>query len=407
MIFVESNTTGSGMMAIAAARRLGLHPLLLTSDSSRYPELGSTGAEIARCDTNDGDALDRAVGGAGGELAGVTTTSDFYLTAVAELAARQGLPGNPPDAVRRCRDKSATRRALAAAAVPQPAFAVVDGADPGVGPPRDVALPCVVKPVDESGSEDVLLCRSEAEVRAHLLFLLAKRTNARGQPAVTVALVEEYVAGPEYSVEMFHTAGRARCVGITAKVVGGTPFFVEHGHFHPAALEPEVARRLVTVAGAALDAVGVRDGPTHTELKVTPAGPVVVEINARLAGGMIPELIRLTAGIDLPEQQVRAAAGLAVHLTPTLTSHPSAGIRFLVAPRPGRLRGVSGAAEARALPGIAGLYVRAPSDKLVGPARSALDRLGYVIAVGGSRADVEARLDRALGTLRLTVEPWV
>jgi S-sulfo-L-cysteine synthase (3-phospho-L-serine-dependent) len=405
MIFVESNTTGSGMVALATATRLGLRPLLLANDASRYAGLAATGAEAVRCDTNDGDALECTVAGCGDELAGITTTSDFYLATVADLAARHGLPGNPPDVVRRCRDKAATRRVLAGAGVPQPKFAVVGESGPALEWQREVMLPCVVKPVDESGSEDVLLCRSEPEVRAQLKRVLSKRTNARGQPAARVALVEEYLDGPEYSVEMFSTAGRAHFVGITAKVVGGAPCFVELGHHYPATLEPGAADRTVALVTAALEAVGVREGPTHTEVRWTPTGPAVVEINVRLAGGMIPELIRLTEGVDLVEQQVRAAAGLSVDLRHVPTQAPSAGIRFLVASGPGLLREITGADGARALPGIAQVQLRPMAGLTVSPPRSAYDRLGHVIALGEDPREVESRLDLAVDAIRMTITP--
>lgn len=220
-----------------------------------------------------------------------------------------------------------------------------------------------------------------------------------------MALVEEYLDGPEYSVEMFSTAGRAHFVGITAKVVGGAPFFVECGHHYPATLEPGPADRTVALVRAALEAVGVREGPTHAEVRWTPTGPAVVEINVRLAGGMIPELIRLTEGIDLVEQQLRAATGLPVHLTRMPTQTPSAGIRFLVASSPGLLREITGADEARALPGIAQVYVRPMSDLRVAPPRSAYDRLGHVIALGKNQREVEARLDRAVGVVRMAITP--
>ena len=95
---------------------------------------------------------------------------------------------------------------------------------------------------------------------------------------------------------------------------------------------------------AALAATGMRLGPTHTEVKVTDAGPSIVEINARAAGGMIPELVRLATGVDLLEQQLRAAAGLPLDLVPT--RERVAGIRFLLAPADGRLAAV-GASRTR------------------------------------------------------------
>jgi S-sulfo-L-cysteine synthase (3-phospho-L-serine-dependent) len=403
LIFVESNTTGSGMLALTAAHRLGLEPLLLTSNPRRYAGLAGSGAEVVDCDTNTLAALTEAVARRRGGIAGITTTSEFYLVAAAELADRLGLPGNPPNAVRLCRDKSRTRLVLAAARLPQPRFVMVRDSRQLSLPLREVGLPCVVKPVDESGSDNVRLCRSEPQVRAHLRTVLAARVNARNQPAAGVALVEEYLDGPEYSVEMFSTAGVARCIGITAKSVRGDPYFVESGHHYPAPLDPPAAERLVGTVEAALGVVGVRTGPTHTEVKLLPDGPAIVEINVRLAGGMIPELIRLADGVDLLEQQVRAAAGLPVDLAARPGPDPCVGIRFVTARRRGTVLAVTGTDDALAQPGVRAVSVPVQPGARVVPARNAYERVGHVIAAGACPRAVESTLDRAVDLIRVAV----
>jgi len=135
--------------------------------------------------------------------------------------------------------------------------------------------------LDSSGI--VRLCRSEPQVRSHLKEILARRVNQHDQPLAAMALVEEYLDGPEYSVEMFSTAGVARCIGITAKSVIGDPYFVEAGHIYPAGLDPDTSRLLITTVRRALSTVGVREGPTHTEVKLLTDRAAIVEINATLA----------------------------------------------------------------------------------------------------------------------------
>lgn len=128
LVFVESNTTGTGMLALRTAVRLGFEPVLLAKDPARYAGLDGTGCLTVACDTeSDADVL-RAVREAAGKrtIAGLTTTSDFYLEHTARLAAALGLPGHPPETVAVRRDKSLTRTALRDAGVPQPAFAVID-----------------------------------------------------------------------------------------------------------------------------------------------------------------------------------------------------------------------------------------------------------------------------------------
>jgi cysteine synthase A len=261
----------------------------------------------------------------------------------------------------------------------------------------------VVKPADDSGSNLVLLCESEQEAVSQVDEVLAVTTNVRGQRTAVTALIEEYLSGPELSVEMFSVAGTATCVGITQKSVGGRPYFVESGHVFPADLSEEVAAEVTGTVERALAATGWQFGASHVEVKLTPDGPAIVEINARLAGGMIPELVRLATGIELLEQQLRAFAALPVRLTPTRARR--AGIRFILAPQAGTLVEVVGVAKARGVPGVDSVVVTAGIGSSVRPARNAYDRLGYLIAVGDSVSEVDAALDAAYDHIEVITEP--
>ncbi|GHE73699.1 pyridoxal-phosphate dependent enzyme [Streptomyces vinaceus] len=395
LLFVEANTSGTGVQALGTAAALGLTAVLLTSDPDRYAGATESGCQIVVCDTNDVSSLRRTVQERfrREDIAGVTTTSDFYVPTVAGLADWLGLPGNDEAAANRCRNKAELRRTLDAAGVPQPRFAVVTDAARTAEAVASVGLPCVVKPADDSGSNDVLLCTTADQAAAHAARILAVETNVRGLPTARTVLVEEYLDAPEYSVEMFSHGDEVTCVGVTAKYLTGLPYFVESGHVFPAPLPDAERASLAEAVTRALKATGMRFGPTHTEVKLTAQGPAVIEINPRLAGGMIPELIRLATGSDLLEQQIRAAAGLPVDLAARRSGH--AGIRFLLADRPGTLASVDGIAEALAADGVERVTVTATPGRSVRPPRNAYDRLGHVIASGDDPENVSAALDAA------------
>ncbi|MEU8542179.1 pyridoxal-phosphate dependent enzyme [Streptomyces sp. NPDC048717] len=404
LLFVESNTTGTGMQALRLARELGFEPVLLTDDATRYPGLDDTGAEVVVCDTASLPALRAAVRERfrAPDLAGVTTTSDFYVPAVAELSTWLGLPGNPAEAMRTCRDKARLRETLARAGVRQPRFAVVRDAEAGVTAAAKIGLPCVVKPSDDSGSTDVLRCTGPDQVGAHVARILSRTVNGRGLPTAGTALVEEFADGPEYSVEMFGVEGHHHLVGVTAKTVTGTPYFVERQHLFPAPLPGPVAEELTRIVRAALSAAGVLFGPTHTEVRLVEDGPVIIEINPRLAGGMIPEVIRLATGTALLEQQVRAATGEPPDLAREFTRQ--GGIRFLMAERAGRLAAVEGADRAAEVAGVDRVTVTVRPGADVRPAEDAYGRLGYIIATAERPDEVERILDAAEREIRFVYE---
>jgi biotin carboxylase len=404
LLFVESNTTGTGMLALKKAKSWGLIPVFLCNKPERYLGLEETGAQVFVCDTNSLDAVKATIEANLNveELCGIATTSEFYLETVAELTSAYGLPGNPGEAMRTARNKSKTRLCLEKAGVRQPRFAIVKSADDVAAAVEHVGLPCVVKPADDSGSNDVKLCNTAEEVATHSQKILSVHTNMRGQQTALTVLVEEYVDAPEYSVEMFTWKGETICVGITEKKLTGFPYFVEAGHIFPAPLSEEVAEEMRTTVRNALEAVGVQNGATHTEVKLTAAGAAIIEINGRLAGGMIPELIRYSTGIDMLENQIKSAAnrldGVEVH-------HKGyAGIHFIIADEPGVLVEVQGVEAARNLEGVAQVTVTGKAGANVQPPRNAYDRLGYVIAHGATYEETDQRLKAAVAQIKVVLE---
>ena len=398
-VLVESNTTGTGRLLAAAARARGLCPVLLSTRPDRYPWVEGDGVEVAWADTADPEALARICTRLARRdpVAGVTTSSEYFVAIAARVADRLGLPGPAAASVEQCRDKRRQRLALLAGGVPVPAFEAVGSVASAVAAASDIGLPVVCKPADGTGSRGVRWCPDVATVADHARRLLATRRDERGAPSLPGLLVEEYVDGPEFSVETL--AGEV--MGETAKHVGPLPHFVETGHDFPAR-----GGGVADVAGVAARAVrvlGLDWGAAHTEVRVGPSGPVVVEVNPRLAGGQIPVLVRLATGIDLIQAVVDRAAGRRPVLPPPDSGHAS--IRFLVAPGAGRLVGIRGRGAAARTPGVVDLAVTARPGDVVGGTGSFLDRLGWVIASGPERATVQQAADTALARLHARVEP--
>jgi biotin carboxylase len=196
-------------------------------------------------------------------------------------------------------------------------------------------------------------------------------------------MVEEYLAGDEYSVETLDH----EVVGVTRKHLGPEPYFLEIGHDFPASLGAADTARIADAARSALRALGLGWGPAHVELRCGPAGPRIIEVNPRLAGGMIPRMVEAAHGIDMVFHAVARAVGDTSAPRPIRTD--AASIRFLVAPRSGRIARIGGVQQARDVPGVVEVeLLRKPGDQ-VDLRHSFTDRLGYVIAAGPS-ADVAA-----------------
>lgn len=399
LALIESNTTGTGRLFVRAARDLGLRPVLLTADASRYSYLMPEDVEAICVDTADEEAmLDvcRRLARAGG-LAGVTSSSEYYIATAAALSARLGLHGPDPRAVRDCRDKGIQRERLRAAGVRVPDFRVVDSAAGAKAAAGEIGLPVVVKPVSGTGSSGVLLCRKPGEVEAHARALLENTLNERGMPVPPRVLIEQLACGPEFSVETFGTG----VIGITRKHLCAPPHFVETGHDFPylrGSAEAVSIRREVV---RALKALNLSWGPGHTELRLTDQGPTIIEVNPRLAGGMIPELVRISCGIDLICETLRAAVGRPRGARPAYGRFAS--IRFVIPAQPGLLVAVEGLDVAEREPGIADIRMYSEAGSYVDRHGDFRDRVGHVIAFGETLEEAEARVERALGSIKLIV----
>ncbi|MBP2328539.1 biotin carboxylase [Kibdelosporangium banguiense] len=391
---MESNTTGTGKDFAESARRHGLRPVLLARSPARYPyaaELGLDTREVDTCCAATVTAVCRQLMPTG--LAGVTSSSEYFMHTAASVAAELGLPGPDPAAVARCRDKATQRQWLASHGVPVPDFAVCQTRVQAHDAAWTMASPVVVKPLRGSGSEGVRACADPYTAASWAEHLLAGDD-------IDKVLVEREISGPEFSVELVD----GEVAGITAKHLGAKPYFVETGHDFPAPVAVHVAERLGSVARDSVHALGLTTGPAHMELRLEDSGdPYVIEVNPRLAGGLIPRLVRHATGRDLVGEVVAGLSGRPVR--PVGTGDRYASIRFLVPPRSGVVRAVTGLDLARELPGVVETSCAATAGTTIHIGHSFADRKGYVIALSGDGETAGKIADRAVAAIAIEYLP--
>ncbi|MCR8844958.1 ATP-grasp domain-containing protein [Paenibacillus sp. SC116] len=403
ILFIESNTTGTGILALKKVVSWGLEALFFTNSPERYLDLNTTGCRVIVCDTNHLSCLRETIEQQvkPEEICGIVTTSDFYLEIVAELTSLFDLPGNPVEAIRTARHKGLTRQTLSASGIHQPRYEMIRSLQDVKAAVDKIGLPCVVKPADDSASNNVLLVHTWEQAQQHAKKILSVDYNIRGQRKADVVLIEEYVDAPEFSVEMFTWQGNTTCIGITQKSLIGFPYFVESRHLFPAFLPADVAEQIEATVRHALKAIGIQNGATHTELKWTSGGASIIEINARLAGGMIPELIRLATDIDILEQHILSAVG-----RPTIGEvriNGVAGIQFLVSEQEGILEGIEGMEAAAKLPFVKQLTITAKPGAEVQSPQNAYHRLGHVVVHSPSFAETVTCLQQAMDRMHIHI----
>ncbi|BBP02514.1 argininosuccinate lyase (plasmid) [Sulfuriferula nivalis] len=398
-IFVESNTSGTGRLFIQSAEDFGFNPVVLAESPEKYDGKFPEGTQIHQVNTGSVQALLTWIDENAPEgIAGVYSSSDYFVGMAAELANILNLPSGSSTAIADCRQKYVQRQKLSAAGLLMPISILVNSQHEIEMAYKKAGPNVVIKPQSGSGSFGVRFSDNLADTIAWAKSLLAQGHNERGQPIGGV-LIEAYLTGKEYSVEAFD----GQPIVVTEKHLSEMPFFVEIGHDMPAAVPDDVKEKLMKCAQAAIAALGLQWGPTHVELRMTSRGPVIIEVNPRLAGGFIPALIKICTGNDLVSATIAKAARYEVKLQIGLTSH--AGIRFFMIPDCGKLISISNWEALYNQPFLvdAQLYAHVGDKRQVH--NDFRDRIGHVIAAGDSRIKILHALKEACSIPDFIWEP--
>jgi biotin carboxylase len=311
---------------------------------------------------------------------------DWPVAIAARVAAHLGLP-HPldPETAAAAVSKVRQRTRFAERRIPQPRWQLVAASGEGL----ELRPPCVVKPPDRQGQRGLSLVHADDEL-APALERAAEASRTGG------VLVEEVVGGPEVTVNGFSSGGVFHALTVTDRLTADPPAFgVALAHAWPTSTEERAATE---AAHRAVASLGIREGPSYTQLRLDGDRPKVVEVAARLGGGHDAELCKAALGIDLNALAIGAALGERTQVPP-VTPAGGACVRFLVPPE-GTLVGIEGLDDALAEPGVVDASVYRSPGWAFGPLRSGADRAGFVIATGRSRHDALARAARARDRIR-------
>lgn len=314
---------------------------------------------------------------------GIVTFSDELIEPTSPIAARLGLPFPDPVVAERLTDKAAQRSALAAAGLAIPRCCLVPAGTDGTALAAlvdGVRYPAVLKPCRGHGSRDVLLVRDHDALRSALQLLGDVR---RDEPL----LVEEYLADgvgdPDFagylSVESVVFRHRVQHLATNGRFPTAPPFR-ETGFFIPAALPDGLEAGVLALVDAAVAALGVERGVLHSEVKLTPEGPRLIEINGRPGGG-VAEMLASIAPVDLYRIAFDLAADRYDQAVTQVPRGPVAYLFYVQAQdASGTVTAVEGLDELAREPGVGSVFLNRPPGSLVDWRDG---NHGYVYSVAG------------------------
>lgn len=396
IVIVETNATGHGVRALEHCSRLGLRSVFLARQPDYYPAEVLALADLWECvDTASAETMLPLVRRS--NTRGVLTFLDHPLLPTIDLACMLGVPHPDRDAVQRCRSKDITRRAIGAGP-DQPAWRVFERASLTERSP--LGYPCVLKPSDDSGSLGVTICSDQAQFQAALSEARRREITARGFALSPQLLVEEYVEGPEFSAELIFAEGSWRLLGLTRKLMSSPPAAVCVGHVFPARLDQPTQRRVHDHLIRWLGAVGLQYGAAHVEFRLTDRGPVLIEINPRLGGALITELMRHAIAFDAVDYILRLSCDLPLPALPLGSSSGAAALLYLHGSARGEIVEVGGGEELKLMADLLEYQLPRAGD-MARPLESDLDRLGHLIVRGDDEWEALSTAEQALSKITI------
>lgn len=328
----------------------------------------------------------------------ITSTSDMPVRTVSWVNEKLNMDTDISYSDAICAtDKVAMRRRMREYGVPVPKFHEVKSLEDFLRISHLMSDQFILKPSDNAASRGVILVKKSENPDLEQLYYYCAGYSHSGS-----VLAEEFMTGQEVSVEAYSVDGEPHIITITDKIVTESPFFVELGHTQPSRLTAAEQEDIKRVAKRAICAIGMKSGPTHTEIKVTPQGAKLVEIAARLGGDFITsKLVPLSTGVDMIQCTFSTLFGEQVQYEKTKSI--GSAIRFIQGEK-GILDAIDGVEEARAMPGVQEVELyKVPGDLVKRPENST-DRVGHVIAVGKDANEAAKNAENALEKIRVCLK---
>lgn len=313
----------------------------------------------------------------------VTAATDKPLVMMARVAKELGLRFYSEETAVWSTDKFQMKQRFIEGGIPCARGRVIKS----VNEAKDLDFPLILKPRDNSGSRGVILCRDMQSLQQAM-------EEALQYTRLDSVLVEEFIEGPEYSIESLHYDGKSEVIQFTEKRTTPFPYNVELGHIQPANLSETYKGEIRSIIAKIGDALHFENCPSHTELKINERGIYVIETSPRLGGDYITStLTLLSTGINIEDQLLNIAIGTSVDTTIGKVERASA-VHFFSLPE-GTITAIdSNINKVKYMPGVEQFCFKLSVGDKVCKITSSLNRYGQFIVSGENRKSVEGYIEQ-------------
>ena len=312
----------------------------------------------------------------------VTAATDKPLVMMARLAEKYGFPFYSVETAQWSTDKFQMKQRFLDGEVPCARGRLAKNVE-GVA---DLQLPLIVKPRDNSGSRGVILCRSQKELEDAFM-------EALDYSHLDNVLVEEFIEGPEYSIESLHHDGKSEVIQFTEKKTTEFPYNVELGHIQPANISDENKQKIREIVAKIGKALKFENCPSHTELKINDRGIFVIETSPRLGGDYITStLTPLSTGVNLEDELLKISLGEEINPSPKAVQY--SGVRFFAFEEGSVIKHVPNEDFVKGWPHVVDFSFNLQKGEKVHQITSSLNRYGHITLIAGNRESIDDAFEK-------------
>lgn len=312
----------------------------------------------------------------------VTAATDKPLVMMARIAEKYGFPFYSVETAQWSTDKFQMKKRFELGDVPHAQGRLVSKVEEAEG----LVFPVIVKPRDNSGSRGVKLCQNQEDLKTSI-------DEALENSKLDSVLVEEFIEGPEYSIEGLHHDGKSEVVQFTEKRTTEFPYNVELGHIQPANISDENKLKIHEIIAKIGKALNFVNCPSHTELKINDKGIFVIETSPRLGGDYITStLTPLSTGVNVEDELLKIALGEKINPIPNVVQY--SGVRFFSFDEGSVIKHVPNEGFVKTWPHVVDFSFNLNEGQTVNRITSSLNRYGHLTLTAGNRDAIEEAFDK-------------
>lgn len=312
----------------------------------------------------------------------VTAATDKPLVMMARIAEKYGFSFYSVETAQWSTDKFQMKKRFELGGVPHAQGRLISKGEEAEG----LVFPVIIKPRDNSGSRGVKLCRNQEELRISI-------DEALENSKLDSVLVEEFIEGPEYSIEGLHHDGKNEVIQFTEKKTTEFPYNVELGHIQPANISDDNKQKISEIIAKIGKALNFVNCPSHTELKINERGIFVIETSPRLGGDYITStLTPLSTGVNLEDELLKISLGETINPAPKEVQY--SGVRFFSFEEGSVIKHVPSNEFVKTWPHVIDFSFNLKEGQVANRITSSLNRYGHLTLTAGNRDAIEEAFEK-------------